>query len=293
MRVLPSEGSSLTAREVITALGRAGHELDVMDPDPGCLARFSRWVRRVVRCPPAGSDPVGYLRAVAEQLGRRRYDVLLPTHEQAYLFAAMRDRLPDDVGLAVSSSDAFSRVQSKVACAALLDELGLPQPDSHRLEDPRELERWRYPYWLKVAYSTAGQGVRQVRNDHERAAALAAMWPAPAGRACTDPGGGPDARVRRDQPPMVEQRPDLPVAADRGRLQEQSTDGRAGQRGCQRRPASRTAAAPVGRGVVRRSTGFVVARLLAWPGAAAHLAGRAVEAYSVTAETVTIVSQLS
>jgi hypothetical protein len=59
-----------------------------------------------------------YLDAVAAQLRRRRYDLLLPTHEQAFLFAAMRSRLPDDVGQAVSAPDAFARVQSKVAFAA-------------------------------------------------------------------------------------------------------------------------------------------------------------------------------
>jgi hypothetical protein len=196
VRVLLSEGSSLTARETITALGPAGHELEVMDPDPLCLARFSRWVRRVIRCPPIGLDPDGYIDAVGEQLGRRRYDVLLPTHEQAYLFAARRERLGDEVGLAVSTREAFARVQSKVAFAELLDELGMPQPRHQRLEHPGELERWSYPYWVKSAYSTAGQGVREVRDDCSRAQALAAMWPAPGGLLIQAPASGTYGQVQ-------------------------------------------------------------------------------------------------
>ncbi len=196
LRVLLSEGSSLTSREFITALGPAGHKLDVIDPDPLCLARFSRWVGSVIACPPVGSDPLGYLDAVVEQLGRRQYDVLLPTHEQAYLFALLRDRLPAGVGLAVSDADAFARVQSKLAFAELLDELGLPQPESCRLRDPRELGQWPYPYWLKAAYSTAGSGVRQIRDDRDRAAALAAMWPDDSGLLVQAPASGRYGQVQ-------------------------------------------------------------------------------------------------
>jgi hypothetical protein len=134
-----------------------------------------------VRCPPIGRDPFGYLDAVIRQLCSRSYDVLLPTHEQAYLFAMMRPALPDSIGLAVSGSDAFEQVQSKVAFAQLLERLSLPQPEFETVQDPAQLERWAYPYWLKAGYSTAGQGVRQVRDDTERAAALAALWPARGG----------------------------------------------------------------------------------------------------------------
>ena len=190
MHVLLSEGSSLTCRETITALGPAGHELDVMDPDPLCLARFSRWVRRVVRCPAVGRDPDGYLEAVVDQLRRRRYDVLLPTDEQAYLFAARRERLAADVGLAVSPLSAFARVQSKLAFAELLARLGLPQPAFRCVSDPAELAASQYPYWLKAAYSTAGQGVRYVSSERERAAAVAEMWPAPGGLLVQAPASG-------------------------------------------------------------------------------------------------------
>jgi hypothetical protein len=196
LRVLLSEGSSLTSREIITALGPAGHELDVMDPDPLCLARFSRWVRRIVRCPAVGRDPRGYMDAVSAQLRRRRYDVLLPTHEQAYLFGILRHQLPPEVGLAVSDAPAFARVQSKVAFAQLLEDLGLPQPAHQRVEHARELESWSYPYLLKAAHSTAGQGVRLVRDDRERAQALAALWPAPAGLLVQAPASGTYGQVQ-------------------------------------------------------------------------------------------------
>jgi hypothetical protein len=127
-RVLLTEGSSLTSREVVTCLGPAGYHLEVLDPDPLCLVRFSRWVRKVHRCAPAGADPLSYLQALETVVGQRRIDVVFPTHEQAWLLATVRRRLPANVHVAVADASAFARVQSKLAFAELLDELGLPQP---------------------------------------------------------------------------------------------------------------------------------------------------------------------
>lgn len=172
IRVLLSEGSSLSARQTITALGRRGYALDVCDPNPRCLARFSRFVRRVHRCPAAGADPAAYLSSVLDLLTRHRYDVLLPVHEQAFLFAGMRDRLPPGVGVALAAFDAFGQVQGKVAFTHLLERLGLPHPPSRVVHTGAELAALdRYPCYLKADHGTAGQGVWRLRDagDRERA----------------------------------------------------------------------------------------------------------------------------
>ena len=87
MRILLSEGASTSAREAITALGLAGHHVEVCDPDPHCLARFSRFVRKLHRCPPLGADPQGYLAFILERIAGGQFDVLLPIHEQGLLLA--------------------------------------------------------------------------------------------------------------------------------------------------------------------------------------------------------------
>jgi hypothetical protein len=69
---------------VITCLGPLGWHLEMLDADPLCLARFSRWTRKVHRCTSASADPMAYLQAVAG----RRIDAVLPTHEQAWLLAS-------------------------------------------------------------------------------------------------------------------------------------------------------------------------------------------------------------
>jgi len=146
-----------------------------MDPDPRCLLRWCRWVYRIHPCPPSGLDASGYLRATSSVLRRERFDVLLPTHEQAWLFAVGRRHLPEGVGLAVSGSEAFAKVQSKIAFAELLDELGLPQPAWCHVAKVTDLPDWAYPFCLKAAYSTAGRGVRLVRNRDEAEATASAL----------------------------------------------------------------------------------------------------------------------
>jgi hypothetical protein len=162
LRVLLTEGSSLTSREVVSCLGPAGYHLEVLDPDAICLARFSRWVRKVHRCPHAGVDPLAYLEVLGAVVAERRIDVVLPTHEQAWLLASARPLLTTGVRAAVAETAAFDRVQSKIAFARLLDELGLPQPVWRVVEGATDLADLPFPYWLKTAFSTAGQGVREV-----------------------------------------------------------------------------------------------------------------------------------
>lgn len=169
IRILLSEGSSLSARQTITALSRCGYVLDVCDPNPLCISRFSRFVRHYYRCPAAGKDPLGYLAFVLNQLTRERYDVLLPVHEQAFLFARVRDRLPAGVGVALASFDAFLQVQGKVAFTRLMERLSLPQPATHIVRSRAEIEAMdSFPCYIKTDYSTAGQGVWHVTGLAER-----------------------------------------------------------------------------------------------------------------------------
>jgi hypothetical protein len=161
-RILFTEGSSLTAREFLSVLGPAGHHIEIVDPNPVCICRFSRWTRRVHRCPPPGTDPLGYLETVNSLAVTRGFDAILPTHEQAWLFAAAGDRLAPAARVAVAAAESFRRVQSKIGFARLLDDIGLPQPKWRLVRSPDEIVNWSPPFYLKAPFSTAGRGVRRV-----------------------------------------------------------------------------------------------------------------------------------
>lgn len=174
IRVLMSEGSSLSARESLTGLGRAGFHVEVLDANPLCLARFSKFCRRLHRAPRFGLDPEGYLECVIGLLTNGRFDVLFPAHEQAYLFARFLDRLSTLTHLALPDFGIFERLQSKVGFAGVLEELGLPSPPTVIARDERTLRKAAsmLPVYVKVAFGTATQGLFRVRSADELALAI-------------------------------------------------------------------------------------------------------------------------
>lgn len=168
-KILLSEGSSLSSREAITALGLAGHRVELVSSDSLCLGRFSRFVSRTHRAPASGADPDGYLAAVLEIVQRNTIDVLLPVHEQAYLFAAARRQLPSGLGIALADFATFEQVQSKAGFAALLTQLKIPQPKTEIIGSADQFAAERpFPFFVKAAFGTASAGVWRVGDARQR-----------------------------------------------------------------------------------------------------------------------------
>src|SRR5438876_4483168 len=173
LRILFPEGSSLSAREALSALGRQGYTIDICDPNPQCICRFSHYVHAFHHCPSWGTHPVEYLRFLVHLLKHEHYDVLLPVHEQAFLFARVRESLSQLVGVAVADFDAFALLQSKATFASLLDALDLPHPPTRLCHSKAELERTHpFPYYVKLAYGTAGSGVWRIDDAETRTAVI-------------------------------------------------------------------------------------------------------------------------
>ena len=178
LRVLLSEGSSTSAREALTILGLKGHIVEVCDPSRYCIARFSRFVRKFHRCPGLREHPVGYLafveRLLSERLlAGRPFDVLLPSHEQGFLFARVAERLQARVGVALPSFENYRTAHSKAGFSRLLGEMGLPQPATSIVTSAAELRgAMRLPAVIKTAVGTASRGVWFVRNADDLEGAL-------------------------------------------------------------------------------------------------------------------------
>jgi predicted ATP-grasp superfamily ATP-dependent carboligase len=173
LRILIPEGSSTSAREAITILGLAGHHIEVCDPSPWCLARTSRFVRRFHRCPGLRRDPAGFLAFIERLIANGRFDVLLPTHEQGFLFARMAHRFKDRIALALPSFESYRVAHSKAGFSRLLEKLNLPQPPTRILTSqnaPRG--ETRFPAVVKTAIGTASRGIWFVHNESELATSL-------------------------------------------------------------------------------------------------------------------------
>ncbi len=168
LRVLVSEGSSTSGREAITVLGLLGHHVEVCDPSPWCLGRYSRFVKKFHRCPPLRDDPKGYLAFIEALLVSGPFDVLLPTHEQGFLFARGQERFAGKVALASPSFDSYRTAHSKAGFSRLLAELALPQPATAIVTTDNELRAAiRYPAVIKTSIGTASRGVWFVRDARD------------------------------------------------------------------------------------------------------------------------------
>jgi predicted ATP-grasp superfamily ATP-dependent carboligase len=173
LRVLLSEGSSTSAREAITVLGLKGYIVEICDPSPVCLGRFSRFVRKFHRCPGLRDDPAGYLAFVEKLLVERKFDVLLPTHEQGFLFARVQERFAARAGLALPSFESYRSAHSKAGFSRLLDELGLPQPATRIVKFADALRAAvSFPCVVKTSIGTASRGIWFVRDEAGLARAL-------------------------------------------------------------------------------------------------------------------------
>ncbi|MFE3598845.1 hypothetical protein ACFXP3_13110 [Streptomyces sp. NPDC059096] len=199
-RVLLTEVSSASAREVLTVLGRAGHEVGVMDSGGISFTALSRWVKRRHRGPRFADDPLVYLDALREVLAHHAYDILLPTHEQLVALSRHREEFGALVtGLAVPDFAAVRKVQDKAACIRLFEELGLPQPDTALVADEAALlaRADALPAYVKLPVATSSRGVWQA----EDAAALARIAAEPAVRDTFATGG--EVLVQRSLPGPV------------------------------------------------------------------------------------------
>jgi predicted ATP-grasp superfamily ATP-dependent carboligase len=173
MRILLSEGASTSARQAITALGLNGHDMEVCDPSPFCLSRFSRFVSRLHRCPGLGHDPIGYLSFVLDLIRDGRFDVLVPIHEQGFLFAKIPEQILPHVAVALPSFDSYARAHSKLGFSQLASELELPQPATRFVTNADELLQIKvFPYVLKGAVGTASRSIWVINDRKDLQAAI-------------------------------------------------------------------------------------------------------------------------
>lgn len=203
MRILLTEGSGLTSRQVATRLGALGHRVEVLSSTALCLARFTRHVRNIHPVPNFGREPLAWLDAAIDICRQSAIDVLFPTQEQVAILSALQDKIP--VRTIVPDFASLLRVQDKISAFRTLAEAGLPQPRTFvlgREDDCAGVDV--FPVFVKRPVSTASSGVRRVQTLEELRAAT---------RACGF-GGGPLIAQAAARGPLAM----IQALADDGRL---------------------------------------------------------------------------
>jgi len=174
MRILLTEGSGLTSRQVATLLGRRGHEVELLTSNPICLTRFTRYVRKVHEVPQFGGAPLAWFEAATAIARERSVDVLLPTQEQVAVLSAMRAML--EVATIVPAFESLHRMQDKISAYRTLQAYGMPQPAAVIVNNTRDLSCVeRFPVFVKRPISTASAGVLKASSPAELAAAVESL----------------------------------------------------------------------------------------------------------------------
>ncbi|MBI82890.1 MAG: hypothetical protein CMJ81_06820 [Planctomycetaceae bacterium] len=167
LKILLTEGSSITVRELLFAMG-PHHTIDILDASRFCQGQLSRYVRRFYHCPSFSEDPDAYLSFLVDRLRAEQYDVLMATHEQVYLLSRFREPLSQLVGLAVPRFEDLHRVFSKAEFARVMQDLNLPTPLTNIVRTHKGLvQHDAFPCFVKLPYGTAGKGVRRAANSAE------------------------------------------------------------------------------------------------------------------------------
>lgn len=169
MRILLTEGSGLTSRQVAGLLRAKGHDVGVLSCDPRGLTRFTRSVTSWYPIVAFGSAPLEWLDTALDIYQAEGYDLLFPTQEQVAVLAARPKQLADaGVITGVPAFESILAVQDKVAARATLSRFDLPQPESEVLTSSDELAAWnRFPVYIKTPIGTATNGVHRLDKPAE------------------------------------------------------------------------------------------------------------------------------
>jgi predicted ATP-grasp superfamily ATP-dependent carboligase len=179
LRILQAGGVGYSAVETVQALGFAGYEVGVCDPNPLCMGRSSKFVKAFHPVPNPNESPRAYLQAIARVLKAGRYDALVPVHEPGLLFARYREFFANLAPVALPTFEAYDQLLSKVNFYAILKELGLAFPATQvvrSIAELREATRGRSDaYFIKTEYGNAMAGIFQVERPEQAEAAIHAL----------------------------------------------------------------------------------------------------------------------
>ena len=177
MRVLLTDGSGLTSRQVATQLGELGHHVEVLTSDLLSLSRFTKHVHKVHRVPAFGTSPFQWLDTAVAIMLAERFDLLFPTQEQVAVIARCSEELKQKgVASPVPTFSSLMKVQDKVSAFKTMNTLEISQPQSTIVDTGEELAQWtRFPVFVKKSIGTASTGVLEV-TSRELMAQVAAEW---------------------------------------------------------------------------------------------------------------------
>lgn len=170
-KILVTSGRWQAALACVQSLGRAGHEVYVLDSDESIPLGHSRFCRGVVASPSEYSWDA-YRDTLLHVLDEGAFDVLIPISDAAVdVVAAHQEAIRQKTRVAISTREAVRLSRDKAATCRFAETEDILIPETFFPEDAGDLRAVSraidYPCVAKLRRGTGSKGVRICRNAAE------------------------------------------------------------------------------------------------------------------------------
>lgn len=117
------------------------------------------------------SHPDRFISDLRVIIEKNRPRVLFPTHEETFIIAKYRDRLPADISIPLMDFPSLMLAHDKISASRIAERTGVPVPKIYRLKDKAGIKKIRsklqYPVVVKLSKSNAAKGVYYAHSYSE------------------------------------------------------------------------------------------------------------------------------
>ena len=186
MKILITSGAWQASLACIQSLGRAGHEVYLIDQDPNLAVAHSKYCRGQILSP-SEKDEAPYTNFLLDFVKKNHFDVLIPISDYCAQYCAKNQAILErHVRLLLPPEEAFAIAANKAKTYAFAIANEIPIPKTYfpaDLKEVLELSKEKiYPAMVKIPNSRASKGVFRVNNQRElvdlfRAEPFEGQWP--------------------------------------------------------------------------------------------------------------------
>jgi len=186
LKILVTSGSWQSALACVQSLGRAGHEVYVIDEDEDSFLACSKYCTKHFLSP-IEEDPA-YFDFLLNLIHDNFFDILIPLSDQAVkLCSQQKKEIEPHIRLLIPNEETVALAINKIGTCFFAQKYNVPIPKTWFPSDWNHLEsfrdEWQYPCIVKESFSISGKGVffienKEKLNDYLQKREKPDPWPA-------------------------------------------------------------------------------------------------------------------
>jgi predicted ATP-grasp superfamily ATP-dependent carboligase len=155
----------------VRRFGELGIEVTAADNHALAIGMHSKYVTKKVLLPNLRKDPLGYARALIEELETGEYDYYFPAFEEQLLMSNYRDKINSLVSTTLPERDLLMRLHDKAALQKTAEAAGVKYPETFK---PRSIDEAEaiidsidYPVYVKMRQTSNSTGLRLIEDPQK------------------------------------------------------------------------------------------------------------------------------